>query len=108
MAPSLRETLAWAARLDPDRVVRRLAARELAGAEVSTRLAATDVAWVRLVPAPGASLPGGSTAALVTADGVARPVAFDDDGYVLVPGVSPGEASLRLAPQLPAYESAQP
>jgi HEAT repeat protein len=106
--PSLRETLTWAARLDPDRIVRRLAAGQLAGADVSTRSAATDVAWIRLVPAPGAWLPAGATAALVASDGVARPIAFDDEGYAVVPGVSPGESSLRLAPQLPAYESAQP
>jgi HEAT repeat protein len=108
IAPSLRETLGWAARLDPDRIVRRIAARELAGARVSVRQSRTDVAWIRLVPAPGASLPPGATAALVTSDGLAHPVAFDDEGYALLPGVSPGGASLRLAPQLPAYESAGP
>jgi HEAT repeat protein len=108
-APSLHETLAWAARLDPDRVVRRVASPECGrNLDVSTRPSATDVAWVRLVPAPGATLPAGATAALVTSDGVARPIAFDDDGYALLPGVPPGESSLRLAPQLPPYESAQP
>jgi HEAT repeat protein len=107
VAPSLHETLAWAARLDPDRIVRLVAARQLAGGEASTRPGATDVAWIRLVPAPGSSLPAGATAALVTSDGLSRPIAFDDEGYALLPGVPAGESSLRLAPQLPPYESAQ-
>jgi hypothetical protein len=33
------------------------------------------------------------------------PVVFDADGYALVPGLSPGDSRLRLAPRLPAYEA---
>ena len=42
--------------------------------------------------------------ALVRSDGVAVPVAFDEDGYVIVPGLPPGEARVVLAPRLPSYE----
>ncbi len=108
--PSGRDALEWAAGLDPDRIVRRVAARALSGgsARATEGSVSAEVAWIRLVPAAGASLPGGETAAIVGADGLARPIAFDDDGYALVPGISAGEASLRLAPRLPAYEAAQP
>jgi hypothetical protein len=44
-------------------------------------------------------------ATVVGADGLARPVVFDEEGYALVPGLPPGEARVRLAPALPAYES---
>ncbi len=107
-APSRRETLEWASRLDPDRVVRRVAAGALGGEATPIRKPRGDVAWIRLVPAEGTSLPREVTGALVGADGLARPIAFDDDGYALLPGVSPGEADLRLAPNLPAYESLGP
>jgi HEAT repeat protein len=104
--PSRRETLEWAARLDPDRIVRRLATHALDGsADSPGRAPGREVAWLRLVPAAGTAPPAGQTAALVGADGLARPIAFDDDGYALVPVLSPGEARLRLAPRLPAYES---
>jgi HEAT repeat protein len=107
--PSRLETLQWAARLDPDRIVRRLASRALGGDDAPpSQTALADVAWLRLVPAAGAVPAGGETAALVGADGLARPIAFDDEGYALVPVPSPGEARLRLAPRLPAYESQGP
>ncbi|MDP9001648.1 MAG: hypothetical protein M3O46_16235, partial [Myxococcota bacterium] len=68
----------------------------------------SEVAWLRLTPAPGATVPRDMTAALVGSDGIARPIAFDDDGYALVPGMPPGEARLRLAPRLPPYEAPPP
>jgi HEAT repeat protein len=107
--PSRRETLELAARLDPDRMVRRGAKQTLDGVVPRAgRARVGEVAWVRLVSAAGAAPPSGATAALVGADGRARPIAFDDDGYALVPLLSPGAARLRLAPRLPAYESAGP
>jgi HEAT repeat protein len=104
LAPSGRAALEIAARLDPDRVARASARRALAGAPVARDAGAREVAWVRLVPAEGASLPRDLTAALVDARGVALPFAFDQDGYALVPGVPPGEAHVRLTARVPGYE----
>jgi hypothetical protein len=109
-APTGRAALELAARLDPDRPTRAIARRSLLGGGDGERgaggFAAHEVAWIRLVPAEGATLPRDATAAVVDADGVALPVAFDEDGYALVPGVPPGEALVRLAPRVPAYEPA--
>ena len=66
---------------------------------------ATRSRWLRIVPAAGAAAPQAMTAMVVGADGLARPIVFDDDGYALVPGLPSGEATLRLAPRLPAYDS---
>jgi hypothetical protein len=42
--------------------------------------------------------------ALLRSDGLAVPIAFDLDGYAIVPGVPPGEGRLVLAPRVPAYQ----
>ena len=104
-APSSRDALELAAHLEPDRVTRALAQRALAGREPPGPVAGHEVAWLRVLPAEGATAPHELTGALVDASGVALPVVFDEDGYALVPGLSPGDARLRLAPRLPAYES---
>jgi hypothetical protein len=67
-----------------------------------------EVVWLRLLPAAGATPPKDVTAVLVQTDGIALPIAFDDDGYALVPGGRPGAAQLRLAVRLPTYEASQP
>jgi HEAT repeat protein len=105
-SPARREALSLAARLDPDRVTRAAAARIDVGAAHEARQ--REVAWVRLLAAPGASLPtpaAPATATLTGSDGLARPLVFDDDGYALVGGLPPGEARLRLASRVSAYES---
>lgn len=107
-APARRETLELAARLDPDRGARWMASRALANATTARRALIREVAWLRLTPAQGATLPLDMTAALVQSDGVALPIAFDEDGYALVPGVPPGDARLRLAPRPPSYEAPSP
>jgi hypothetical protein len=109
-SPARRDALALAARLDPDRVVRAAASRAVSGTPPArtARARSREVAWLRLVPAEGAALPRDMVGTLVAADGLAVPIAFDDDGYALVPGLTPGEARLRLAPRLPAYEAASP
>jgi HEAT repeat protein len=107
-SPSRRETLELAARLDPDRIVRWTAGRALSGMAAVRQNALRDVAWLRLFPAPGAALPQDMTAALVQIDGVALPIAFDEDGYALVPGARPSAAQLRLAVRLPPYEASEP
>jgi hypothetical protein len=100
-APSLRDALELAARLDPDGVTRFIARRALDGAAVPRSSPGRQVAWLRVVAADGAALPRQLTG-VVEAGGRAIPVAFDDDGYALVPGLAPGEVRLRLAPRLPA------
>lgn len=104
-APTRREALELAERLDPDRVTRSTARAALAAAPPPGRSEEREVAWLRLVPAEGASLPADMTAALVDANGIAWPIAFDADGYALVPGLPAGEAHLRLAPRVPPYDS---
>jgi HEAT repeat protein len=101
-------TLELAARLEPDRAGRWVAARALSGLPVPPSASGRDLTWVRLVPAQGASLPPAMTGAVVTRDDVALPIGFDDDGYALLPGVPDGDAQLRLAPRPPAYEALGP
>jgi HEAT repeat protein len=104
--------LALAARLDPDPVARWTAATALArGAarsDAPRKGAVEEVAWIRLVPAEGAALEHDPSALLAPNSGIALPIVFDDEGYALVPGVSPGEARLRLAPGLPSYTPPAP
>jgi hypothetical protein len=104
-APSWRDAVELAAHLEPDRVTRALAARALEGRAPPRRSPGHEVAWLRVVPAEGAALPRELTGALIDAGGLALPVVFDADGYALVPGLPPGDSTLRLAPRLPAYQS---
>jgi hypothetical protein len=98
-----------AARLDPDAVARWIAARaELGSGRTERAGGPREIAWLRLIPGETAPAIVGATALLATSDGRAIPIAFDDDGYALVPGVSPGEARLRLAPRLPSYSPPHP
>jgi hypothetical protein len=106
-APAREATLHMAARLDPDPVARFVAARALS--ERAAPLAAptvTEVAWLRALTVDGSAPPTGLVGALRRADDLAIPVAFDDDGFALVPGTPPGEAHLVLAPRLPTYDPA--
>jgi HEAT repeat protein len=107
-APARRDALDLAARLDPDGAVRWTAQVALDGRTESPRAVVREVAWLRVVPAEGATLPREQLGVLADDAGSAVPVVLDEDGYALVPGVAPGRARLRLAPRLPAYESAAP
>jgi hypothetical protein len=104
-SPSWREAVELAAQLEPDRVVRAVAQRALAGRAPPRTGPGCEVAWLRVVPAEGATLPRELTGTVIDGRGAARPVVFDDDGYALVPGLAPGDARLRLAPRLPTYEA---
>jgi HEAT repeat protein len=109
-APSGLAALELASRLDPDQPTRAIAQRALLRGGAGESSAAGDVphevAWIRLLAADGATLPRDAVGAVVDADGLALPVAFDDDGYALVPGIPPGEALVRLAPRVSAYQPA--
>jgi HEAT repeat protein len=106
-APARLAVLKSAARLDPDRTVRSTARRALAGlAPEPSAPARMELVWLHLTAGgggpPPASVRGGL---LLRSDGLAVPVAFDADGYALVP-IPPGESRLLLEPRVPAYESA--
>jgi HEAT repeat protein len=97
------DALVTAAQVDPDRIVRETAEAALRHATPPLRGQVPEVAWVSLVPADEAALPRAVTAAVVDSDGLAWPIAFDDDGFALEPGVPAGGCQLRLAPRLPPY-----
>jgi HEAT repeat protein len=101
-----RDVLDLAARLDPDPVARWTAAGRSMGSSDPAGVRA--VAWIRLVAAEGAAAGLDRTALLADRDGRALPIAFDGEGYALVPGVSPGEARLRLAPDASSYTAPAP
>jgi HEAT repeat protein len=101
-------TLALAAELDPDAAVRSMAKRALRGVTPAVPSLVPEVAWLRVLEAEGAERPLEMTGTLIESDGLAVPIAFDDEGYALVPGVVPGEARLHLAPRLPAYLAPSP
>jgi hypothetical protein len=107
-APLRLRTLETASRLDPDRVVRATAMLALRGATRESSPPHLEVAWLRLTGGDGAPPRGDMIGALYRSDGLAVPIAFDEEGYALVPGVPPGEARLVLAPRLPAYEPPRP
>jgi cellulose synthase operon protein C len=108
-APARRSTLDTAMQLDPDGPTRQ-AARVGQGGSPSPLgpPIAVEAAWLRITlegNAPPGEVYVGS---LVRSDGVAVPIAFDEDGYAIVPGLPPGEARLVLAPRLPSYKAPQP
>ncbi len=101
-APSRRTTLEQASRLDPDALVRALAASGLTGnaAPVGAPVK-REVAWLRLARDDGSAPGAPFAAALVRPDGLALPIAFDAEGYAIVGDLPPGESRLVLAPRLP-------
>jgi hypothetical protein len=101
-----RGMLDLAARLDPDPVARWTASGRSMGRTDPPGV--RGVAWIRLVAAEGAAPTLDRTALLSDRDGRALPIAFDGEGYALVPGVSPGEARLRLAPDASSYTAPAP
>jgi hypothetical protein len=108
LGPWAEAVLRLAARLDPERDVRVTADRLVRGAPPGKRASTPEVAWMNLVAAEGASLTPGATALIVDADGRAWPVAFDEDGVALAPGVEPRRYQVRLAPRMPTYSPSTP
>ncbi len=103
-----RQTLDLASRLDPDAGARGAARRALSDRELPRPAVVPDVAWIVLAPADAAALPANVTGLLVGSGGLGFPIAFDDDGFALLPGIQAGEAQLRLAARLPAYSPGGP
>jgi hypothetical protein len=119
-------TLELAARLDPDVEVRESARLALRGqlplplgrfgagcAGNDARVGACYAAWITLVPSMPAAEPpkedGRATVArvgrLLDSAGLALPVVADPDGMLVVPGVSAGAASFRLASSTLWYDA---
>jgi HEAT repeat protein len=108
-APARRSTLETAAQLDPDGPTRQAA--RLGLGSVAAPLAPpfmTDAAWLRITLESGGPPGEVFVGSVVRSDGVAVPIAFDDDGFAIVPGLPPGEARLVLAPRLPSYKASKP
>ena len=103
-----RAALELAASLDPDPPTRAMARGALRRQPPPRQTRERDVAWLQLAPAESAQLPRDETAAFVRSDGLALPIAFDDDGIALVVGVPSGQSRLRLAPRLPPYTPSSP
>ncbi len=99
-------TLRLARDLDPDDEVRALARAAIDGRnldpavrEASGIEAARPVAWIVVASNEGKALGSARSARLTRSDGVAIPVVTDPDGVLLIPGLPPGAASLRLTPE---------
>jgi hypothetical protein len=108
-APARRSTLDVAAQLDPDGPTRQTARLGLAGSTAPLAAAvAQETAWLRITLDNGAPPGDVFVGSVVRSDGVAIPMAFDDDGFAIVPGLPPGEVRLVLAPRLPSYKASKP
>jgi len=115
-APARKNTLELAAQLDPDGPTRAAARRALATVGAATEEALPfprvpgggEAAWLRIAPNGTKPTSTAFVAAVLRADGTAVPIAFDDDGFAIVPAMPPGEARLVLAPRLPSYEAPAP
>jgi hypothetical protein len=117
-APGIADTIAIAARLDPDPEIRWIAAHldspRRVPASSSGSTDETDIAWIHLTDLNGAPPASGSgpaacqTGALLRPDGIAIPIAFDADGDALVPRVPIGSSRLVLAPRMDAAYAPSP
>jgi cellulose synthase operon protein C len=108
-APARRSTLETAALLDPDGTTRQIARGALAGSAAPLGPATTnETAWLRITREGGGPPGDVFVGAVVRSDGLAVPMAFDDDGFAIVGGLPPGETRLVLAPRLPSYEASKP
>jgi HEAT repeat protein len=103
--PQREATLLLARDLDPDDEVRSLARAALEGRALDPALRPAlgveprrSVAWVTIQPTEGrASGKAARAARVVRSDGLAVPVVADPDGVLIVPGLPPGLASLKVA-----------
>ena len=101
-------TLTMARDLDPDDEVRALARSAIEGRNLdpaaqagSAIEAARPIAWIVIAPNDGQPLTAPRSARLTRSDGLAIPVVTDPDGVLLIPGLPPGVASLKLTPEGP-------
>ncbi|MCL2723200.1 MAG: HEAT repeat domain-containing protein [Polyangiaceae bacterium] len=106
-SPARKATLETAARLDPDGPARSAAQRALEGSEQPFGMPlVTETAWLHITRSDGAPPRSAYAGAMVGGEGFAIPMAFDEEGFAIVPGLVPGQSRLILAPRLPPYEPA--
>jgi hypothetical protein len=118
--PQRLATLELAAKLDPDEQVRETARLALRGelalplgrfgagcAASASRVGGCYAAWITLTPSSsgGAAAVRERAGRLLDAAGLALPVVADPDGMLIVPGVSAGAASFRLASSTLWYDA---
>lgn len=115
LAPSARDALMTLAAWDPEADVRALAERALRGESLIVATGTTAVAWLRLQSQSGAaprlkptSADFGELGLVERSDGMAIPIAFDGDGFAVVPGLPPGFVQLLLAPGGMSLQSSGP
>jgi hypothetical protein len=108
-SPARKSTLEVAAQLDPDGPARQTARLGLSGAAAPLAAAVSpETAWLRITLDSGTPPGDAYVGSVVRSDGVAVPMAFDDDGFAIIPGLPPGELRLVLAPRLPSYKASKP
>ena len=96
-------TLTLARDLDPDDEVRALARAAIAGRNLDPVVqsgsgieAARSIAWIVVASNDGKESAATRSARLTRSDGLAIPVVADADGVLLIPGLPPGVASLKI------------
>jgi hypothetical protein len=101
------ETLAVAAALDPSAAVRSAASAAQQGGPTSPARAdgAGQSTWIELRGDAEQGPVGPFDGVVIGPDGLARPVAFDRDGFALVLELGPGSARLLLASSGGSYDS---
>lgn len=102
-APSRQSVLESAAQLDPDGPIRQAARLGYSSGNATELPVGTEVAWLRATGTSESTAP--YVGAVVRSDGIAVPIAFDEDGFAIVPGLPVGEVRLVLAPRLPTYKA---
>jgi len=105
--PLRERALDTAARLDPEAAIRTLADRALRGLPPPALPSRGGAVWLRVMTGAGTPPSRLVTGVVLRADGLAVPVAFDGDGYALLPAPD-GPARLMLAPGVAAYEAPLP
>jgi hypothetical protein len=103
--PARARALDRAERLDPEPAIRTIADRARSGLPPPRPAASSDAVWLRVMDVTGRAPSSLSYGIVVRSDGLAVPVAFDDDGYAIVPAPR-GPSRLVLAPRPHAYKAA--
>lgn len=102
-APLRAHELRRASLFDPEESIRTIAERALRGLPPPQVPEGRDAVWLRVLTGRGAPAGLPIEGLLVRADGLALPIALDEDGYALIPAPR-GPSRLVLAPRLHSYE----
>jgi hypothetical protein len=108
-APQRSAVLRYTARLDPDCQSRELARLALSGVRLHQPLGGSRSAWISLSSnAPQAASALGRAVIVVLSTGFAVGSVADDDGFLLIPGLPPGDLRVVLAPSSMNVQSPNP